>query len=166
MEALKLIILLTTFFLFGCSPLKPYKKVATDISVTEQKRLVIAPWVALNFPPKITKGDTVDILVVDTVELHAVDTLLVYTPGDTVVKHAVRERVITKTITRTITDTVEGTATVDAIRRQLSVCSDKYLKAEETAKTATAKKDKWFWLFIAACGIIAGGIIAKVKGIV
>ena len=157
--------------LFSCSPLRHYKAVSTDISVTEQKRLVIAPWVALNFPVKATKGDTVELLVIDTVEVHYIDTQLItydlrenMSITDTP-KTIIKERIITKTITRIITDTVEGTAGIDAIRRQLSVCSEKYLKAEEVAKTATAKKDKWFWLFIAACGIIAGGIIAKVKGI-
>jgi hypothetical protein len=162
-------IIICILLLASCSPLRHYKKVATDPNVTPEKKAVIAPWVVLNFPfqPTYSKPDTVDILIVDTIQLYSTDTL-----HD--VKNLVqfRDRIVTKVVQRTIRDTVkfESTATIDAIRRQLSIANERNgqvhtqkEQAEAATKAAKSKNRNLIYILIALGAMLLTSIYLHIK---
>jgi len=91
-------------FITACSPLRHYRKVATDTDVTTKKKKIMAPWIMANFPSedRYVPGDTlvrIDTLTrEDTIYWETVDTLRLQEP----------ERVVYRYVTRTLTirDTV------------------------------------------------------------
>lgn len=115
----------------ACSPTRHYQKVATDTEVTPQKKTIIAPWVAMNFPPKErVKSDTVyETLIVQNQEAllelaDIIDSLLLKNP-DTIYQ-LLKEKCKTKVIQRTIRDTISqmDAATEHFLRSQLEMISN------------------------------------------
>lgn len=155
--------------LASCSPLRHYKKVATDLIVTPEKKAVIAPWIALNFPftPQYSKPDTTEILVIDTVQLYSTDTL-----HDVTNLVQFRDRIVTKTVTRTIRDTIkfESTAVTDNLRRQLAVASERNgqvhtqkEQAEAATKAAKSKNRNLIYILIALGAMLLTSIYLHIK---
>jgi hypothetical protein len=140
--------------LIGCNTTKHYKKVATDIDVTLEKKAIIAPWVSVNFPNQTTfiigKMDTVEKVVYDDDALNQmteiIDSLLML-PKDSVIK-LLKEKCIpvTKTVYLTRVDTVqrEDQAKVFVLQQSLarSEAAIVQLNADITQKDAKLDKVK------------------------
>lgn len=160
--------LLLAFLLFtmGCSPLRHYKKVATDTEVTPKKKKIMAPWIMANFPSedRYVPGDTlvrIDTLDrADTIYWETVDTL------------RIQEPTVTRYITRTITirDTIYRND--PKTKAELFTLRDNLAKAEyrQTAQAEEIadlkieiglKQDQvaklWWWLI--GVGVVFGAFV-------
>jgi hypothetical protein len=161
----------------GCSPLKHYRKVATDTQVTEEKRKTIAPWVAANFPTetRYVPGDTV--VRVDT--LTTEDTLY-WETVDTVQIPKTIVRYVTKTVT--IRDTIyksdeaklynerqlRRTIETDLAKTQVEMAGLRAEIGELTIDLNQSQKQKrTLWWVIFALGAFSGLVVwASIKKII
>jgi hypothetical protein len=155
-------ILILCLFLTGCSGVKHWRYVATDTHVTPEKKSIVAPKMAVLFPPQVKHVPGETVVKVDTVinERYEVirDTI---TGVDTVVKY--RERTVTKEVR--IVDTVYtvDNATVYSLQQELATATTLY----KAAVTLNDEKDKsidrlqkgqqkWLWWLL---GLIALNIV-------
>lgn len=134
---MKYIILLVA--LIGCKATeKTYRKVATDLRVTAEKKAIIAPWVSVYFPNGVMylpgKTDTItewfyadDSVVRELNEL--IDSLLLVEPKLVTVLQ--KSKPITKVVTIHKTDTVQvdNAGVVYALQRSLTLCEAERVKS-------------------------------------
>lgn len=125
--------ILLLIILMSCNPLRHWQGVAADGDVTIEKKRIIAPVVAMHFPPEVKyiPGDTVVKIIVDT--LTDMDTT--YLPGDTITKVVTRWR--EKTIIKTVVDTVMRTNTAE-----LFALRDYISKQEQAINKLSAEMDE------------------------
>jgi hypothetical protein len=157
------------FLLVSCSSVRHWKKVATDVDVTPYKKSLIAPKMAVLFPPQVKHVPGETVVKVDTVINERYEVIRDTVTGvDTVVKY--RERTVTKEVR--IVDTVfqVDAATLYATQQELAVCgsNNAALRADNTQLTTTANKavkrrNTWLWAFIGACVALAGSIYLLFK---
>lgn len=143
-------IYLLIILLMACNPLRHWKGVAVDADVTMQKKAIIAPMVALHFPPetKYIKGDTVIKVIIDTL----VDIDTTYLPGDTITKiiTKLRERTIVKTVIDTVyqLNTAEVFALREHISKQEQLLNELIAKSQELKDDADdAHRSRRWWVF-------------------
>jgi len=178
----KIIFTVTIFLLlFGCNTERHWQKVATDTNVTQRKKAIIAPKVAILFPAReiylpgekiITRDTVVD--VEGIIELNSIiDSLLYYSNNDSIrtiilerfkpVKVIVREKVVD-------TIYVPETAKLYSLVNDLEVCevsnvnlAVKLENEQQRSNELTKSKHFWLWWFIGACVILAGSIYLNFK---
>jgi hypothetical protein len=134
-----------------------YRKVATDPHVTERKKAIIAPKMAMLFPAETTYVAGEDIITIDTVNKY--DTTY-YAYSDTITREVV------KTVTRTVArvDTIyraDGFILSEERRKRVQAEGDAIIsKAKEEAARAEVKEVKasrrtlWYWIIGLALAVL------------
>lgn len=168
---------LLILFLFACSPVRHWQKVATDTNVTPEKKAIIAPKVAAMFPAReifipgevITKTDTV--IDMDQVFQMAeiIDSLLYITIQDSTNRDSIAKVILKRFTPRTIRvmQTSVDTVQVPNSAREYSLMHDLEVSAVENAKVSAQLnhckekikewyQDQWFWIAVALFVTLAG----------
>lgn len=145
--------LIGLFLLLGCNNLKHYQKVAADPDVTLEKKRILAPWIAMNFPPMIVTKPGKEVVKVDTVyDQKAVDSLsrvvrdlIKDTAGINVdsLINAVKKLCVPRTkyelIVRVDTTTVIDNVQLEAARYDLYQCNKGVIKLQSEKQTLEKK---------------------------
>lgn len=157
---MKNLLALTLFMCVSCSPLRHWKAVATDTRITEEKKAIIAPMVALEFPVQshYVKGE--DIIRIDTAYkfIRDLDTL---------------DRVSVDTVTVTIRKFIRSVDTLyqmdEATRlRMAQELAQSYAEgvtlrvqkeAAESALNALKSKERKLWGAIVTLSVVLIGLI-------
>ena len=173
--AFAVIVCFSLLVLFSCSPTRHWRAVATDKKVTEEKRAIIAPKVAILFPAReifipgqvITKTDTV-VDIDQVLEMAAVVDSLLFLIKPDVNIDSLRKTILSRFKPRTVrvTQTSIDTIQVPNAAREYALQSeieqrngeiaqlkgDKVILEKSVAKLEKEVKkwyeDKWFWLFV------------------